>query len=80
MASSVPDPVEVGVGARVVPPAALVEVSAVSWGTEGQGCTSALGQERWRLISVFVLGLTLTGSLDVLHSLLWPHLAVLPKS
>lgn len=37
VASSVPDPVEVGVGTRVVPPAALVEVSAVSWGMEGQG-------------------------------------------
>lgn len=36
-------------------------------------------QERWRLLNVFILGLILRGSLEVLRSLLWPHLAVLPK-
>lgn len=79
VAPSVPDPVEVGVGTRVVPPAALVEVSTVSCGTEGHGSASALGSRNGDLLNVFILWLILRGSLEALHSLLWSHLAVLAK-
>lgn len=79
MAASVPDTIEIRMCARVVPPAAFVEMSAVSCGIEKSVNLSVQRGEMLKISRHFHV-LIISRDFLALHVMLWSYqLLLLPK-